>query len=132
MERRVLAGGVATALVVVGAAVASFATDADLVPVVLGAGLVGGLVAGLVSQAPGHVGAGARAGAYGGATGFVAFVAVGTVQALLGGDLSVLAIGLEALLVALLVVPLHAILGVAGATIGVRVGRLTGGSSGDV
>lgn len=132
MQRRIVAGAVATALVVVGAAVAGFVTGADLVPVILLAGLVGGLVAGLSSaaDAAGHVGAGARAGAYGGAAGFVAFVLVGTVQAVLGGDLSVLVVGVETLLVAALVVPLHALLGAAGAGVGVRLRRRLAGAPG--
>lgn len=126
MERRVLAGAVATALVVIGAAVAGVATGTDPVPVVLGAGLAGGLVSGVAAPDPGHVGAGARGGTYGGAAGFVAFVAVGGVQAIFGGELSVLVLGLEALLIALLVVPLHALLGAVGAAVGVRVGQIGG------
>lgn len=126
MERRVVAGAVATLLVVVGGALAGVATGGDLVPVVLLAGLAGGLVTGAFSRRAGHVGAGARAGGYGGAAGFVCFVAVGATQAVLGGDLSVLYLGAQSLLVALLVVPLHALLGAAGAAVGVRGRRAAG------
>lgn len=125
-----LAGAAGTALVVAGAAVAGVAIGADLVPVVLGAGLVGGLVAGLGSDAAGHVGAGARAGAYGSAAGFAGFVAVGTGQAILGGEFSILVVGIETLLIALLVVPLHALLGAVATAVGVRVRRPFAGRSG--
>lgn len=120
MERRVLAGAAATFAVVVGGALVDFLTGEDFVVVVLGAGLAGGLVAGILSQAGSHVGAGARAGGYGGAAGFVAFVAVGAVQATFGGDLSVLYLGFQSLLVAVLVVPLYAVSGAVAAAVGVR------------
>ena len=126
MERRVLAGAAATLLVVVAGALASFFTEGDFVAVVLLAGLAGGMVAGGLSREAGHVGAGARAGGYGGAAAFVAFVAVGAAQAVVGGDLSVLYLGFRTLLVALLVVPLHAALGAAGAAVGVRIRRAAG------
>ena len=126
MERRVLAGTVATLLVAVGGAVADFVADADLVWVVLGAGVAGGLVAGALSGRPGHVGAGARAGGGGGALAFLGFVAVGGAQALAGGDLALLYLGFQSLLVALLVVPLHALSGALAAAGGVRLRRAAG------
>lgn len=126
MERRVVAGAVVTLVVVVAGAVASFVLARDLVAVVLLAGVTGGLVAGVLSRTAGHVGAGARAGGYGGAAGFVGFVAVGAVQAVVGGDLSVLLLGLQSVLIALLVVPLHALLGAVGASVGVRIRRSAG------
>ena len=127
MERRTLAGTAATAVIVVGAAVADFLAEPDLLPLVLFAGAAGGLLAGGLSREPGHVGAGARAGAYGGAVGFVAFVAVGAVQSVVAGELSVLVLGAQTLLIALLVVPVHALLGVVGAAVGVRLRQLGGG-----
>lgn len=115
MDRRVAIGAtVAAATVVVGVFLGS-------VEVVLGAGAVGGVVAGGLSQS-GHVGAGARAGAYGGGAGFVLFVLVGTLQSAFGGDLLVPAvIGAETLLIASIVVPLHAIFGAVAAAAGVRI-----------
>lgn len=126
MERRILAGAVVTAVVVVGGAIANFALDVDLVAVILLAGLVGGFVTGLLSAETGHVGAGARAGGYGGALGFVAFVTVGVVQSAVDGDISVLIIGFEALLIALVVVPIHALLGAMAASLGVRIRKAAG------
>lgn len=126
MERRVIAGAVATLLVVVAGAVANFATDGDFVVAVLLAGMAGGLVAGLLSRSAGHVGAGARAGGYGGATAFALFVIVGALQAVVGGDLSVLYLGFQSLLIAVLVVPLHALLGAGGAAMGVEIRRAAG------
>lgn len=126
MDHRVLAGAAATLLVVVAGAVASFVTAGDYEAAVLLAGLAGGVVAGGLSRAAGHVGAGAMAGGLGDAAGFVAFVAVGAVQAVTGGDLSVLYLGLRTLLVALLVVPLHALGGAGGAAVGVRIRRAAG------
>lgn len=131
MERRVVAGAAATLLVVVAAAFANVALQADYVSVVLLAGLAGGVVAGALSPAVegGHVGAGARAGGYGGGAAFALFVAVGAVQAVVGGDLSVLYLGFQSLLVALLVVPLHAFLGAGGAAMAVSVRRRVGRES---
>ena len=126
MERRVLAGAAATLLVAVGGAVADFAVDADLVAVVLGAGLAGGLVAGALSRRAGHVAAGARAGAYGGALTFLGFVAVGAGQAVASGEFALLYLGFQSLLVALLVVPLHALAGAFAAAVGVRLRRAAG------
>lgn len=126
MERRVVAGAAATLLVVVTGALASFFTAGDYVAAVLLAGLAGGLVAGVLSPGAGHVGAGARAGGLGGAAAFLAFVAIGAVQAVSGGDLSVLYLVVRTLLVALLVVPLHTLGGAAGAAVGVRVRRAAG------
>lgn len=126
MERRTLLGALATAAVVVGAATYGFLTGVDPVPVVLSAGAVGGLLAGALSASAGHVGAGARAGGYGAAAGFAAFVVVGGLQAVLGGDLSVLVIGVETLLIALLVLPLEAFFGAVAAALGVRLRRAGG------
>ncbi|QLD90194.1 hypothetical protein HWV07_14595 [Natronomonas salina] len=130
MERRVIAGAAATLLVVVAGAVANFATDGDLVVAVLLAGMAGGLVTGLLSRSGGHVGAGARAGAYGGGAGFALFLVVGSVQTVVGGDLSVLYIGVQSFLVAVLVVPLHALLGAGGAAMGVAIRRAAGRETG--
>jgi hypothetical protein len=127
MERRTFVGTVVTAAVVVGAVVADFVADPDLLPLVLFAGAAGGLLAGGLSRDPGHVGAGARAGAYGGVVGFVAFVVVGAGQSVAAGDLSILLLGVQTLLIALLVIPVHALLGVAGAAVGVRLRRLGSG-----
>jgi hypothetical protein len=127
----VVAGAAATLLVVVGAALASVATEGDFVPVALVAGFVGGLLAGALSRDAGHVGAGARAGGYGGAAAFVGFLVVGAVQAVAGGDLSVLYLGAQSLLVAMLVVPLHALLGAVGAAVGVRGRRAAGFETAD-
>ena len=129
MERRVIAGAAATLLVVVAAAFANVALQGDFVAVVLLAGMAGGLVAGSLSRADGHVGAGARAGGYGGAAAFALFVAVGAVQAVVGGDLSVLYLGFQSLLVAVLVVPLHAFLGAGGAAMAVSVRRAVRGGT---
>lgn len=126
MERRVLAGALATLSVAVGGAVVDFVVDGDLVAVVLGAGVAGGLVAGALSGRRGHVGAGARAGGYGGALAFLGFVAVGGGQTLAGGDLAMLYLGFQSLLLALLVVPLHAVSGALAAAGGVRLRRAAG------
>ena len=126
MQRRVIAGAAATFLVVVVAAGISTAVGVNLATVVLAAGLVGGLVTGALSSESGHVGAGARAGLYGGAAAFVAFVVVGSVQSVLGGDLSILFLGFQTVLIASLVVPLHAVEGAVGAAVGVSVRRLLG------
>lgn len=126
MERRIIAGAVATLLVVVGGAVANFATDGDFVVAVLLAGMAGGFVAGLLSRSDGHVGAGARAGGYGGAAAFALFVVVGAAQAVAGGDLTVFYLAFQSLLLAVLVVPLHALLGAGGAAMGVEVRRAAG------
>ena len=121
MERRVVAGAAATLLVVVAAAFANVAFQGDYVAAVLLAGMAGGVVAGALTPASrgGHVGAGARAGGYGGGAAFALFVAVGAVQAVVGGDLSVLYLGFQSLLVALRVVPLHAFLGAGAAAMAV-------------
>lgn len=126
MERRVLVGGFTTALAVVGVVLGSFLLGQDLVAAVLFAALPGGVVAGLLSREPGHVGSGARAGAYGGVVAFLGFVAVGAVQTVTGGDLSILFLGVQTVLVALLVVPIHAAVGAAGAAVGVRIRHAMG------
>ncbi|WP_178916121.1 hypothetical protein [Natronomonas gomsonensis] len=126
MERRVLVGGFTTALAVVVVVLGSFLLGRDLVAAVLFAALPGGIVAGLLSRESGHVGSGARAGAYGGVVAFLGFVAVGAVQTILGGDLSVLFLGVQTVLVALLVVPIHAAVGAGGAAVGVRIRRAMG------
>lgn len=126
MQRRVLAGGIATFLVAIGAAIADFLAEGDYVAGVLAAGLVGGFLAGALSRREGHLGAGARAGGYGGAAAFAGFVVVGGAQALLGGDSSVLLLGFETVLVGLLVVPLYALSGALAAAAGVRLRRVTG------
>ncbi|MUV86474.1 hypothetical protein GJ631_07800 [Natronomonas sp. CBA1123] len=94
-----------------GVVLGSFLLGRDLVAAVLFAALPGGIVAGLLSRESGHVGSGARAGAYGGIVAFLGFVAIGAVQTVLGGDLSVLFLGVQTVLVALLVVPIHAAVG---------------------
>lgn len=126
MERRVLAGGFATVLAVVGVVVGSFLLQRDLVAAVLFAAFPGGVVAGLLSRDAGHVGSGARAGAYGGFVAFLGFVAVGAVQTAIGGDFSILVLGVQTVLVAILVVPIHAVVGAVGAAIGVRIRRASG------
>jgi hypothetical protein len=126
MERRVLAGGFVTVLAVVGVVLGSFLLQRDLVAAVLLAALPGGLVAGLLSRATGHVGSGARAGAYGGLVAFLGFVVVGVVQTVIGGDFSILFLGVQTVLVAVLVVPIHAAIGAVGAAIGVRIRAATG------
>jgi hypothetical protein len=126
MERRVLVGGLTTAFAVVGVVLGSFLLGRDLVAAVLFAALPGGVVAGLLSRESGHVGSGARAGAYGGIVAFLGFVAIGAVQTVLGGDLSVLFLGVQTVLVALLVVPIHAAVGALGAAVGVRIRRAMG------
>ncbi|MES3517502.1 MAG: hypothetical protein PPP58_07545 [Natronomonas sp.] len=118
MRRRVLLGAAATFLVAVGAIVGGVATETNPVGVVLAAGLVGGFLVGVLSTQSGHVGDGARAGGYGGGVAFLGFVAVGLLQSLLDGDLSVLVIGVETVLIALVVVPIHAISGGVAAGIG--------------
>lgn len=122
-----LAGAAATLVVAVGGTVADFAAAADLVWVVLGAGLAGGLVTGALSGRAGHVPAGARAGAYGGVLAFLGFVAVGAGQAVASGDFALLYLGFQSLLIALLVVPLHALSGALAAAVGVRLRRAAGG-----
>lgn len=118
MDGRVVIGATVTAAAMIGG------VFAGSVEAVLGAGAAGGAVAGLLSRS-GHVGAGARAGAYGGASGFVLFVLVGTLQSIAGGDLAVPAvIGAETLLIATVVVPIHALLGAVAAAVGVRIRRL--------
>lgn len=126
MERRVLAGGFVTVLAVVGVVLGSFLLQRDLVAAVLLAALPGGLVAGLLSRAAGHVGSGARAGAYGGLVAFLGFVVVGAVQTVIGGDFSILFLGVQTVLVAVLVVPIHAAVGAVGAAVGVRIRAATG------
>jgi hypothetical protein len=126
MERRVLVGTAATWVVFVGAVLADFALEGDLVAAVLLAGLVGGLSAGLLSATPGHVGAGARAGGYGAAAGFLAFLAVGAVQSAVSGEFGVLLLGVRTLLIALLLVPVEALLGALAAPLGVRLRRAAG------
>ena len=130
MQRRVLVGAAATAAAVVGSVVADFLTDADLLVAVLLAGVTGGVVAGALSEQSGHVGAGARAGALGGAAGFVGFVVVGVAQSAVAGEFSLLLLVVQNLLVALLVVPFHALSGAAGAAVGVRMRRPTGDGAG--
>ncbi|WP_254838680.1 hypothetical protein [Natronomonas marina] len=124
MDRRTLAGAVVTAVAAVAAVVADFLAEADLLGLVLVAGLAGGVVVGALSRTPGHVGAGARAGAYGGGAAFVAFVAVGVAQSVAAGDLAVLVLGVQTLLIALLVIPVHALSGAVGAALGVRMRRV--------
>ncbi|MCY4732047.1 hypothetical protein KY092_15910 [Natronomonas gomsonensis] len=126
MERRVLVGGFTTALAVVGVVLGSFLLGRDLVAAVLFAALPGGVVAGLCSRESGHVGSGARAGAYGGIVAFLGFVIVGAVQTVLGGDFSILFLGVQTVLVALLVVPIHAAIGAVGAVVGVRIRNAMG------
>ncbi|WP_336136179.1 hypothetical protein [Natronomonas amylolytica] len=121
MQRRVLAGAAATWSVFVGAAVADFFLDGEFAPVVFLSGLAGGLVAGLLSKTSGHVGAGVRAGGYGAAVGFLAFLVVGVVQSAVSGDLGVLLLGFRTLLIALLLVPVQALLGAMMAPLGVRI-----------
>lgn len=123
MERRILAGAFATALAVIVVTFVGYNAERSLVAFVLLAGLLGGFVAGIFSRTAGHVSAGARAGGYGGAGGFAAFVLVGAVQAILDGDLSVLVLGFEVILIALLVVPLYAVSGALASGVGVRVRR---------
>lgn len=125
MNRRVTVGAAVTFLVVVVAAGAGLVVGVNLANVVLVAGVPGGVAAGLLSREPGHVGAGARAGLYGGSAAFVLFVVVGSVQSVLGGDLSILFLGFQTVLIALVVVPLHALLGAIGAAVGVRIRRDT-------
>lgn len=115
-----------TVLAVLGAVSGSFLLGRDLVAVVLVGALPGGVVAGLLSRGPGHVGAGARAGAYGGLVAFLGFVVVGAVQTVIGGDLSVLVLGVQTVLVAVLVVPIHAAVGAVGAVVGVRIRNAAG------
>lgn len=126
MERRVLAGAGATCIVFVGAAIADFFLDGEFAAVVLLAGLAGGLTAGLLSKTAGHVGAGVRAGGYGAAAGFLAFLLVGVVQSVLSGDLGVLVLGFRTFLIALLLVPVQAVLGAMAAPLGVRIRRAFG------
>lgn len=126
MERRVLVGGFVTVLAVVGVVLGSFLLGRDLVAALLVAALPGGVVAGLLSGTPGHVGAGARAGAYGGVVAFLGFVVVGVVQTVIGGDLSLLVLGAQTVLVAVLVVPIHAAVGAVGAAVGVRIRNAAG------
>lgn len=121
MEARTLAGTLTTLWVAVTAVVADFLLAADLLAIVLLAGLAGGLVTGAWSTAPGHRAAGARAGAAGGAASFLGFVAVGAAQSVLAGTPGTLILGLQTLLVALLVVPLHALGGAVGAAVGLRI-----------
>lgn len=123
MDRRVLAGAGTTCLVFVVAAIADFFLPGEYAPVVLLAGLPGGMVAGLLSTRPGHVGAGARAGGYGAGAAFLAFLVVGAVQAGVSRDAGVLLLGFRTLLVALLLVPVHAVLGAVSAPLGVRIRR---------
>jgi hypothetical protein len=126
MDRRLLAGGTVTVLAVVLVVLGSFLLQRDFVVAVLFAALPGGVLTGMLSRTPDHVGAGARAGAYGGLVGFFAFVVIGSLQTLLGGNLSVLVLGVQTILVAVLVVPLHAVLGAIGAAVGVRIRRASG------
>lgn len=126
MERRVLAGAGTTCFVFVGGAVADFFLDSEFATMVLLAGLAGGLIAGLLSATPGHVGAGVRAGGYGAAAGFLAFLLVGVVQSFLSGDFGVLVLGFRTVLIALLLVPVQAVLGAMGAPLGVRIRRAVG------
>lgn len=133
MDRRVVAGGVVTAVVVATVAAADFVVEADLVVGVILAGACGGFVAGVLSDASGHVGAGARGGAYGGAAAFGLFVVVGLTQSVVAGDdvrLPAL-VGFELLLIAVLVVPIHGLLGAVGAAVGVRVRRRLGADASD-
>lgn len=126
MERRVLAGAGATCFVFVGAAVADFFLSGEFAAIVLLAGLAGGLIAGVLSENAGHVGAGVRAGGYGAAAGFLAFLLVGVAQSLLSGDFGVLVLGFRTFLIALLLVPVQAVLGAIGAPLGVRIRRFLG------
>jgi len=126
MQRRVIVGSVATFLVVIAAAGTGPVIGVNLASVVLAAGIPGGLLTGVLSRKPGHIGAGARAGLYGGAASFVVFIVVGSVQSVLGGDLSILFLGFQTALIALVIVPLHALEGAVGAALGVRVRRLLG------
>lgn len=125
MDRRNQLGAASTALVVV------MGVFAGRIAVIFAAGFVGGLVAGVgvASDQAGPSGrAGAKAAAIGGAFGFLVFVAVGTLQSLATGDLSIPAVlGFQTILLALLVVPFLAILGGIGGPIGVRVRRLLEG-----
>lgn len=126
MDNRILVGAASTAfVVVVGVFVGRIA-------VIFAAGFVGGVVVGIRivegpdgRSVPGPVGTGARAAAIGGACGFLAFITVGTLQSLVSGDLSVPAVlGFQTVLVAMLVVPLQAVFGAIGGSVGVRVRSL--------
>lgn len=129
MDNRILVGAASTALVVV------VGVFVGRIAVIFAAGFVGGVMVGIRMfevpdgrSEPGPVGTGARAAAIGGACGFLAFVVVGTLQSLVSGDLSVPAVlGFQTILVAVLVVPLQAVLGAIGGSVGVRLRGLTTG-----
>jgi hypothetical protein len=57
---------------------------------------------------------------------FLGFVVVGVVQTVIGGDFSILFLGVQTVLVAVLVVPIHAAVGAVGAAVGVRIRAATG------